>query len=373
MLNNFFNISVENKDYLTTQIITYLGNKRKLLNFIEQPLIKVKKDLSKDKLKILDGFSGSGIVSRFLKKHASVLHTNDLEDYAKIINNCYLYNKSEIDENEIKSTIDYLNSMSYNVKNGIIRRLYSPIDDKNVKKNDRCFYTNENAEIIDTIRCEIENISNKEFYLGPLLFKSSTNCNTSGVFKGFYKDKHTNIGKFGGTNENSLSRITSKIILPYPVFSNFECEYHVHQEDTNKLVNKIDEVDLVYFDPPYNQHPYSSNYFMLNIISNYSVNEDTLSKVSGIPSGWNKSLWNNKKEVKDNFDNLIKNTKSKYILLSYNNEGFLKEDDFKQVLTQYGKLDIFKSDYTVFRGGNIKSNKRNLNPKVSELLFLLKK
>ena len=37
-------------------------------------------------------------------------------------------------------------------------------------------------------------------------------------------------------------------------------------EDVNDAVEKIGHVNLTYFDPPYNQHPYGSNYFMLNII-----------------------------------------------------------------------------------------------------------
>jgi adenine-specific DNA-methyltransferase len=36
--------------------------------------------------------------------------------------------------------------------------------------------------------------------------------------------------------------------------------------DSNKIINNIPEVDLAYLDPPYNQHPYGSNYFMLNLI-----------------------------------------------------------------------------------------------------------
>ena len=41
-------------------------------------------------------------------------------------------------------------------------------------------------------------------------------------------------------------------------------------------------LDLVYLDPPYNQHPYGSNYFMLNVIANNQTTK--ISKVSGIPA-----------------------------------------------------------------------------------------
>jgi adenine-specific DNA-methyltransferase len=369
MNNKFFD--VENPQYLSTQLITYIGNKRKLLDFISVPLNQIKKETGKDKLNIFDGFSGSGVVSRFFKKHSSILHTNDLEDYVEVINKCYLSNKSEIDINEIKYNIDYLNTLPLNILNGIIRRIYSPKDDSNIQKDDRCFYTNKNAIIIDNIRKEIEKLDNPHLYMAPLLYKSSTNCNTSGVFKGFYKDKNTNIGKFGGTNSDALNRITDNIVLPYPIFSNYECEYNIHKGDTNKIVKDINNLDFAYFDPPYNQHPYSSNYFMLNVITNNKLNEESLSKVSGIPNDWNKSDWNKKNQITETFEELIKNTNSKYILTSYNNEGFLSYNDFNNILKKYGKVTFFEKDYTVFRGGNIKSNSRS--NKVKELLFLLKK
>lgn len=366
-------IDIENPRFLSEQLITYIGNKRKLLNFIEVPINIVKKKLGKSKLNILDGFSGSGVVSRYFKQHSNVIHVNDMERYVEIINKCYLSNKSEIDDKLIKDNIDYLNSISVTQKiDGIIRKNYSPINDLDIKKDDRCFYTNENANIIDTIRNEIDNLTDPHFYLAPLIYKSSTNCNTSGVFKGFYKDRNTKIGKFGGTNSDSLNRITDRILLPYPIFSNYETEYHIHRGDTNQIVNEIDtELDLAYFDPPYNQHPYSSNYFMLNIIVENEVNQKLLSKISGIPNNWNKSEWNKKSNITKTFEELIKNTKSKYILISYNNEGLLSYDDFISILGKYGQVEYFEKDYTVFRGGNIKSNNRS--SKVKELLFLLQK
>lgn len=365
-------IDTENNLYLSSQLITYIGNKRKLLSFIEQPLMEVKRQLNKNKLSLLDGFAGSGVVSRFFKQHSTDLYTNDLEDYVEEINKCYLSNISEIDEKEIKDGIDYLNSVRTNiVRDGIIRNYYSPKDDLNIQKDDRCFYTNQNANIIDSIRAGITNMNNPHFYLAPLLYKASVNNNTSGVFKGFYKDKTTHIGKFGGTNSDAMSRITNEIILPYPIFSNYECNYNVLKGDTGEVVKNIPELDLAYFDPPYNQHPYSSNYFMLNSILNNSIKPELLSKVSGIPSDWNKSDWNKKSTIKNTFDKLIENTNAKFILVSYNNEGFLTESDFYEIMNKYGNVEMFEKDYVVFRGGNIKSNKRN--NKVKELLFLLKR
>ena len=78
----------EKPEYLTEQLITYIGNKRALLPFIGQGVSIVQNELGKDKLSCLDVFSGSGIVARYLKQFASSITVNDLESYSCIINRC---------------------------------------------------------------------------------------------------------------------------------------------------------------------------------------------------------------------------------------------------------------------------------------------
>ncbi len=68
---------------------------------------------------------------------------------------------------------------------------------------------------------------------GPLLSEASIHANTAGVFKGFYKDRRTGVGRFGGTGSDALIRILGEITLEVPVLSNFECDYQVLQEDAN--------------------------------------------------------------------------------------------------------------------------------------------
>lgn len=56
---------IENEKYLKEQIITYLGNKRHLLDFINNVLIKIKKELNKDKIDTFDVFAGGGLYQDF--------------------------------------------------------------------------------------------------------------------------------------------------------------------------------------------------------------------------------------------------------------------------------------------------------------------
>ena len=103
--------AAENPDYLSRQLITYIGNKRALLGQIGDAVQQVKRRLGKDHLRILDAFSGSGVVSRLMKAHAALLVSNDLEDYAAVINRCYLRNRSTVDLAGIARIADELNAM----------------------------------------------------------------------------------------------------------------------------------------------------------------------------------------------------------------------------------------------------------------------
>lgn len=362
---------MENEKFLSEQIITYLGNKRKLLDFIGESVKEILEKEGLEKCKMFDGFSGSGIVSRYFKQFSSELYTNDFEEYAACINSCYLSNKSEVDIEKLEEITKRLNDNKLNGKGSFVRRLYSPEDDKNIKEGDRTFYTNQNAIIIDTIREMISDIEPElqKFFISPLLYKASVHVNTSGVFKGFYKDKVTKLGKFGGTAENALTRILGEIDLPVPIFSNYECPVHIFNRDTNELVNELPEMDITYYDPPYNQHPYGSNYFMLNLIYKNQIPEE-YSKVSGIPTDWKKSPFYKKSEVKEAFESLIKNTKSRWILLSYNNEGLLSSEEIMQIMSQYGEVELKKQKYNTFRGSK---NLKDRATHVDELLYVLKK
>ena len=367
---NNFHYTNENKEFLSSQLITYIGNKRRLLSLIDKGIYYCQKRINKKKLSILDGFSGSGVVSRNLKRFSSILYSNDLESYSFVVNKCYLSNKSEIDIEFIKETIFSLNykKLHKKFKKGIIEKLYSPKNDNNIKKDERVFYTNKNARIIDNIRRMIRKIDKQEFFLAPLLSEASIHANTSGLFKGFYKNKETGIGQFGGTAENCLNRIKREIVLPVPVFSNYECEVNIYQKNINNLISELPEIDVAYYDPPYNQHPYGSNYFMLNLIVGYKEPKE-MSKISGIPKEWNKSDYNNKK-AELSLNCLIRDTKAKFILLSYNNEGIIFHNKIVDILEKYGKIEILEQDYNTFRGSR---NLRNRNKKVKEFLFILEK
>lgn len=383
----------ENPDFLQSQLITYIGNKRALLPFIQQGIETVQNKLHKEKLNCIDVFSGSGIVARFLKQYSSNLTVNDLEEYSCIINRCYLSNMADMELSEIKSLYDELISeidfrmekIAESRKNGtyvhpgFISELYSPLNEEDIKKGERCFYTPYNANYLDVARTLInEKVSEKyrDFFIAPLLSEASIHANTAGIFKGFYKNSKTGTGQFGGNGKDALSRITGKIKLQFPVFSNNKSDFRVFSKDANELV-LLPELyeqgifDLAYFDPPYNQHPYGSNYFMLNLLAKYERPDvESISRVSGIPKNWNRSSYNNKKKVSQVFFDLVNNVKARFVLVSFNSEGFISKDEMISLLSSCGKVTVLESQYNTFRGSRNLSN-RDIH--VKEYLFLVEK
>lgn len=360
----------ESKEYLSTQILTYLGNKRSLLHFLGEGVEKVRKLLGGRRISFFDAFSGSGIVSRFMKKHAYCITANDLERYSEIVNLCYLTNRTSIDWNDFDSVFNaYVRYAKDNIRPGVITQLYAPKDDNDIKPGERVFYTRENAIILDSARNAIDKIVPPKYFnliLAPLLAEASIHPNTSGVFKGFYKNRD-GVGAFGGEGKNALSRICGRVKLEKPVLSNFECESKVIRGDVNEVVKTIGDVDLAYFDPPYNQHPYGSNYFMLNLLAE-NKDPGEMSRVSGIPKDWNHSKYNKKREAEQTFFSLLKTTPAKFMMVSYNSEGFIKKDSFVSFLESIGKVTQLETEYNTFRGSR---NLRNRPLTVTEYLFLV--
>lgn len=361
-----------NTPYFVKHLITYIGNKRKLLPFLNRSFCQIKTKLGKSRIVTLDGFAGSGAVSRLLKYHSSKLISNDLEGYSETINKAYLANRDSVNVITLGDAISYLNNHKLDKTESpyFISHNYAPQDDRSIKADERAFYTVKNARIIDNIRHLIDRDISEEsrvFCLANLLIKASIHTNTSGVFKGFHKRDGT--GHFGGDGENALTRITKVINLEMPIFSETSAVVEVTRKNLNKLVTEIAEVDLAYFDPPYNQHPYGSNYFMLNIINDGKPTE-IQNGVSGIIKNWNRSDYNRAKVAEDAMDSLLQNTRAKFIAISYNNEGIIPLEAFKRILSKHGRWSLQGTDYQTYRGSR---NLRDRSTKVTELLWILEK
>ena len=365
--------AAESSEYLSRQLITCLGNKRALLPAIGAAVATVQQRLGRTQLRVLDAFSGSGIVSRFFKRHARSLVANDLEDYAAVAARCYLRNRSTVDQAVLSDVVRELNDRveRSRLPAGFIEELYAPRSERRITTGDRVFYTRRNARRLDAYRRLIASIPSdlRDLCLGPLLSEASVHANTAGVFKGFYKDRRTKLGRFGGSHGDALERIRGRIVLSTPPLSRFETEIVVLQEDANAAVRTLRDLDLAYFDPPYNQHPYGSNYFMLNLLVHYERPE-RVSPVSGIPVGWRRSGYNVRAKSLALLSDLFSGVDARFLLVSFNDEGFVPPDRMRTLLATLGVVEEVAVRYNAFRGSR---NLRSRPTHVTEHLFLVER
>ena len=363
----------EHPDYLSRQLITYIGNKRSLLGHIDKAVSRVKERLGKTRLRILDAFAGSGVVSRYFKRHADLLVSNDLENFAAVAGRCFLRNRGSVNLARLREVVDDLNDRveQPDCRRGSSRNC-TPRATKATSRRRTGSSTREPTPAGWTTTADFWTTSippTATLLLGPLLSEASVHANTSGVFKGFYKDRTTGIGKFGGSNGDALLRIKGRIDLDVPVLSRFECDVEVHQQDANALARRLRGLDLAYFDPPYNQHPYGSNYFMLNLLVDYKRPQN-ISDVSGIPTDWQRSDYNVRSRCLNRLADLIRATDASFILASFNDEGFIAPAEMRHSLGQIGNVEIIEIPYNTFRGSR---NLRGRSIHVTEQMFLVER
>ena len=358
-------------------MLTCIGNKRKLIPHIFEIVDNLRNRLQKPKLAIMDAFTGSGVVIRGLMSLCDQVYTNDLEQYAHIMSRCFLETPTTEVQARIAAHIDEMNRVAatgpYRL-DGPISRLYAPQNTDDIKVGERCFYTRENALIIDTLRQYIADSVEPDiqnYLLAPLLIKASIHTNTAGVFKGFYKDGE--LGCFGGKGKNALSRIMKPIRLEIPTWSSaIPSKVQCCCGDIGDVIKTQipPTLDVIYLDPPYNQHPYGSNYFMLNVIIE-NREPIALSRVSGIPTNWNKSAYNSRKTAVNAMRELLANatSKSAFVVLSYNNEGIIEAEDWTQIFEPY-MVEKREIDYDTFKGSR---NLQNRSNKVVEIMYIISK
>lgn len=361
----------EDPAYLRGQLITCIGNKRRLLPLIEAGLVEARARLGGGPMAVADLFTGSGVVARMARAHAGRLVVNDLEPYAAVTARCYQADPAGVDPAALAAELARVErQVARSLAPGFIAELYAPADDNAIRPGERAFYTRANAVFLDTF-CQVLDDTPEElrpFVLAPVLAQASVHANTSGVFKGFYKNRD-GVGQFGGHGANALGRILRPIAVEAPVLSRLSCPVEVHRRDAGELVHEIGEVDVAYLDPPYNQHPYGSNYFMLNLLCDYR-RPAAISRVSGIPKTWNRSAYNREATAEAALAALLRDVKAKMVLLSYNSEGFIPHERLLAMLADVGEVSVMDARYNTFRGS------RNLAARdvhVTEYLYLVDK
>ena len=106
---------------------------------------------------------------------------------------------------------------------------------------------------------------------------------------------------------------------------------------------------------------------MLNVI--IEGKSENISKISGIPKDWKRSDYNYYKSAIKSMRELINKSieKTKYIILSYNNEGIIPLDEWENIFEPY-TFTKYEYPYDTFKGSKNLKNREN---KVIEIMYLI--
>jgi adenine-specific DNA-methyltransferase len=381
--------------YCNKQLIPYLGNKRALLPRLMPVLERLKPDSGA--ASFLDPFSGSGSVSRLARAMGMNVAANDWEPYAEAINSCWLaLSLSDVEDAfgggpGLVKVLEDWNSMHPQAPWPVVpesargipymARWYAPLRTEEPRLGDeRLFYTAENAVFIDRVRTRIQSeypnpapgtsdAVKRTVLLACLLLEAATHANTSGVFKAYHRG-------FGGNSKDALGRIMGRMELEIPILPN-GYPAAIAREDAKIFLSGI-SADIIYFDPPYNQHQYGSNYHILNTILRWDGKPLPLSggessccsRKAGIPDNWKatRSRFCSRPAVKTAIHEVLDVADAAHLVFSWNADGYLPGEELADMLSARGRLEILALDYTAYRGGRQSVSK---NTGSREYLFVV--
>ena len=350
--------------YVQNQLIPYIGNKRKLLDLIATAVATSTKDC--DGGTFADLFGGSGVVARYAKREGLQVTANDWEPYAYSINQCYIAQNIEPEFKKLGGADNVLETLNGLIPlEGFVSTYLCPKDDKNADPlTERMFFTRENGMIIDAIRTKIQEWIDEElitdnelaYLIAPLMYSVSLASNTSGVFNAYHAG-------WGGKTNTGHNRILGTLSIQKPVLFNNHMLNTVTQMDAEARARELakeKEIDIVYLDPPYNQHSYGSNYHVLNTVALWDlerVKKDLTVEIlpgnkAAIRRDWleeRRSEYNRKQESKVAFKRLLEAIRAHYTLISYSTDGHITVEEMIRMAGQTGALEVTTRNYGRYR------------------------
>lgn len=340
----------------------YLGNKSKLLDFIESVIEKY--DIKGESF--ADLFAGTGSVGDFFKDRYKII-ANDYMYYSKIINKAKLLNKTlpsfrQFIEEYGVTPYEYLNNKQYSYQdNYFIYNNYTPV-------GERMYLTEDNAIKIDGMRLDIEefyrdgiiNENEYVFLLASLIESIPRVSNTSGTYQAFFKFWEARSLKTFILEP--LEMVDSENINPDNI---------VYSKNTNKLVREISG-DIAYIDPPYTITQYTNSYHLLETVARYDYPEifgKTGRRVNRELSGYS-----NKQKALYEFEDLFRQINFDHILVSYSNQSIVPIDELIELAKLFAinnEVFVETNIYREYATNNL-SNKGN-GKKLQEVIIYFKK
>jgi len=305
-------------------VVKYLGSKRTLVPAIRAAVealgVRTACDL----------FAGTTRVGQALRRAGVVVHSNDLATYSEALGHAYIA-AGEDDHARLGELLDHLASLP--PEHGYFTEMFCV---------EARYFQPHNGMRVDAIRNEIDRLdltpTERGLVLTSLLEAADRVDSTVGVQMAYLK-------RWAPRASNPL-QLREPIAVPGPAGT-------PRMGDANRLASELDDVELAYLDPPYNQHSYAGNYHVWETIVRNDAPGHYGVACKRLDVRERRSPYNSKTLAWDALSELVSSLTTPWLVVSFSNEGFHAPADVRALLEQRRHVAAVAIDAPRYVGARI--------------------
>ena len=305
-------------------MIKYLGSKRRLVPLIQRIVSELPVATA------CDLFAGTTRVGQGLRRIGIEVVSNDLASYSQVLGQAYIAADESVDREALQRLLAELSQLP--PAPGYFTQTFCV---------DARFFTPQNGARIDAVRAAIDGYAleavERGLVLTSLLEAADRVDSTTGVQMAYLKS-------WAPRAANPLE-LREPEPVPGPAG-------RVLREDANALAGALD-VDLVYIDPPYNQHSYFSNYHIWETLVRWDHPEAYGIARKRLDCRTTKSAYNSRRHASQALAQLLDTVTAPWLLVSLSNEAHHDTDEVCELLAEHGHVGIVELQSKRYVGAQI--------------------
>lgn len=277
-------------------MIKYLGSKRTLVPVLGRLARAAEASTA------LDLFTGTTRVAQEFKRRGLAVTAADLASYSEILARCYIVTDADaVDDDELDALLAELDALP-GVR-GYVTRTFC---------EQARYFQPHNGERIDAIRDRLVTMVDHPLYpvlLTALMEAADRVDSTTGQHMAYLKS-------WARRASNPL-RLRRPVLLPGSGVA--------LRGDALEVVVQLPRVDLIYLDPPYNQHRYFTNYHIWETLVRWDAPDHygVACKRADARGEHHLSAFNSRRTMETAMADLIGNARAEVLLVSYNDESWI--------------------------------------------------
>lgn len=299
-------------------MIKYIGSKRALLT---QIATAVRAGLP-DGGRVCDLFSGSARVGHALKREGFQVWSNDHNAYAHVLATAYVQADRERWLDRAQAVLAELRTVRPEA--GWFTKAFC---------EDARYFTPANGAVIDAMRDRIAAMALEPeleaIALVSLMEAADRVDSTAGLQMAYMKQWAS----------RALKPLELRMPDILPGVAAGPCK--ATHADAVELAPQV-EADLVYLDPPYNQHSYLGNYHCWESLILWDRPETYGIANKRIDVRTRKSAFNSKPGIAPALQSVIEGLKAPNLIVSFNDEGYLDRDQLVAMLSGRGEVQVIE-------------------------------